>query len=59
MMGSLGPRRQPSKGGREDDVDAGVAVVGERVSGSGKEATKDLLLICNGGVDGGDDLSSI
>ena len=56
MMGSLGPRRQPSRGGRGGavtsvDVDA---VVGERVSGSGKEeATNDRLLICNGGVDGG------
>ena len=55
MMGSLGGRRQPSKGAGKApvDVDAGVEAFGERVSGSGKEATNDLLLICNGGVDGG------
>ena len=52
MMGSRGPRRQPSKGGRGAATSTDV-VVGESVSGSGKEATNERLLICRGGVVGG------
>ena len=55
MMGSRGPRRQPSKGGRGAAASTEVdVVVGESVSGSGKEAeTNERLLICRGGVVGG------
>ena len=49
-----GKNNRGGRGGAVISVDVDVVVVGERVSGSGKEAaTNDRLLICNGGVDGG------